>query len=233
MRQEIKAIKNTVKNIDGFFASYFTSKISVYFVWLFAKLKIKPDIVTFLSLIIDIAAAYYILKNRLIVGAILIQLSFVFDCVDGQLARYTNQKSKFGSWLDTTTDRIKEFLIIFSIGYSYFIQTNDARIFILTFLAIFLISLRHYDKSKRLELGLFDDRLEEKKHKTIGLTRFKAIIKESMLFGISERWFLISFFLIINQIQLLYYFYIFFALATLIIKSAYVWVNYYKNNNKL
>jgi sialic acid synthase SpsE len=37
--------------------------------------------------------------------------SFVFDCVDGQLARYPQNFSSFGGWLDMMADRGKEFTI--------------------------------------------------------------------------------------------------------------------------
>ena len=37
--------------------------------------------------------------------------AFVFDCVDGQLARYTRQFSTLGAWLDATFDRAKEYTV--------------------------------------------------------------------------------------------------------------------------
>src|SRR5690606_5193667 len=46
-----------------------------------------------------------------IAGAVLLYLSFVLDCVDGQLARYTLRFSPFGGWLDTLADRGKEYAV--------------------------------------------------------------------------------------------------------------------------
>ena len=37
--------------------------------------------------------------------------AFTFDCVDGQLARYTRQFSKLGAWLDSIFDRTKEYVV--------------------------------------------------------------------------------------------------------------------------
>jgi hypothetical protein len=37
--------------------------------------------------------------------------AFVFDCVEGQLARYTRQFSTLGAWLDATFDRAKEYTV--------------------------------------------------------------------------------------------------------------------------
>ena len=39
----------------------------------------------------------------------LLQLSLVLDCVDGDVARYTRRFSPLGAWLDASTDRLKEF----------------------------------------------------------------------------------------------------------------------------
>ena len=45
----------------------------------------------------------------LVAGALLLQLSLVVDCVDGEVARYTRAFSSLGAWLDASTDRVKEY----------------------------------------------------------------------------------------------------------------------------
>ena len=49
----------------------------------------------------------------------------MFDCVDGQLARYTRPFSKLGAWLDSIFDRTKEYVVFagLAIGAS---RTGDA-----------------------------------------------------------------------------------------------------------
>src|SRR6185369_7702512 len=44
-------------------------------------------------------------------------IGFVFDCVDGQLARYTLNFSRFGGWLDTIADRAKEYTVYAGIAF--------------------------------------------------------------------------------------------------------------------
>jgi hypothetical protein len=60
-----------------------------------------------------VAAVWFAAGTRLgmVVGAVLFYFSFVFDCVDGQLARYTRQYSTLGAWLDATFDRAKEYVV--------------------------------------------------------------------------------------------------------------------------
>ena len=57
------------------------------------------------------AAVAFAVGDRwaLVLGAVLLQLSLVVDCVDGDVARYTRRFSAAGAWLDASTDRLKEF----------------------------------------------------------------------------------------------------------------------------
>jgi phosphatidylglycerophosphate synthase len=101
-----------VKTDDGFFATYFVSSYSPYLVRAAARLGIAPDQVTLAALVVGLgAAAAFGLGNRagLISGAVLLQVSFQLDVVDGQLARYTRRMSAFGGWFDTMADRTKEY----------------------------------------------------------------------------------------------------------------------------
>jgi Family of unknown function (DUF5941)/CDP-alcohol phosphatidyltransferase len=50
-------------------------------------------------------------RAALISGAVLLQVAFTADCVDGQLARYSRQFSKLGGWLDAVFDRAKEYVV--------------------------------------------------------------------------------------------------------------------------
>lgn len=212
-------LNDVVKRVDGFFASYFTRWFSLPFVWIFSKIGISPNIVTLISLVFGLWAAYAFLHQQLILGALLVQISFMFDCVDGQLARYIGKGSPFGAWLDTVTDRIKEFLVLFSLGMAYNMPW-------LAFFAIFASAMRHYDFSKRKELGitLEGTRQAEKKEVADGWPRFKAILKESLLFGISERWAAVTIFALLGWVQELFIFLIIIESFVLITKTSVVWI---------
>ena len=77
----------------------------------------------------------------MIAGAILLQLAFTFDCVDGQLARYTRTFTKLGAWLDSVFDRTKEYLVFagLAIGAS---RTGDD-VWLLAGAALTLQVMRH------------------------------------------------------------------------------------------
>jgi len=80
-------------------------------VGILSKSGIKPDTLTFVGLAIDIAAAYVIATSHFFLGGVLILISGLFDLLDGALARFANQATKFGAILDSTVDRISEAVI--------------------------------------------------------------------------------------------------------------------------
>jgi hypothetical protein len=79
-----------------------------------------PNQVTLVSFAIGLFSAYEFSKGTfwtIFAGAVLLQLSIIIDCVDGELARYTRQFSPLGAWLDAITDRIKEYLVFYALAY--------------------------------------------------------------------------------------------------------------------
>jgi CDP-diacylglycerol--glycerol-3-phosphate 3-phosphatidyltransferase len=73
-----------------------------------SKSGITPNALTFINLALSIVAAYVIATNHLVLGGVLVLVSGLFDLLDGALARFTKQTTKFGAILDSTVDRISE-----------------------------------------------------------------------------------------------------------------------------
>jgi len=55
-----------------------------------------------------------------IAGVVLIQLFGIWSCVDGEIARLTNNTTKLGDFYDTMVDRIAEFLVVLSLMFSMY-----------------------------------------------------------------------------------------------------------------
>jgi len=98
----------SLAEIRGSLASHITNPI----VGVLSKSGMKPNVLTFLGLAINIGAAYVIAINHLFLGGVLVLVSGLFDLLDGALARFTNQTTKFGAILDSTVDRISEAAIL-------------------------------------------------------------------------------------------------------------------------
>ena len=93
---------------------------------LLARTQITPNQVTILSFIISLGAIYLYYSGKLLWGAIIWQIGFIFDCVDGCLARKLSKTSDFGAKLDHTLDKVKKLLGIIAIIYATRSQYNLA-----------------------------------------------------------------------------------------------------------
>ncbi|GGL09384.1 CDP-alcohol phosphatidyltransferase family protein [Planomonospora parontospora] len=115
-------LEAAVKDDDGFFTTCFVSSWSPHLVRLAAGLRLTPNAVTGFSVgLAALSAVWFSAGTReaRIAGAVLLYLSFVLDCVDGQLARYTRAFSPLGSWLDATFDRVKEYAVYAGLAAGY------------------------------------------------------------------------------------------------------------------
>jgi len=77
-------------------------------VGILSKSGITPNALTFINLALNIVAAYVIATGHFLLGGVLVLVSGLFDLLDGALARFTKQTTKFGAILDSTVDRISE-----------------------------------------------------------------------------------------------------------------------------
>jgi hypothetical protein len=94
--EERVLLDSSVKAIDGFFTTFFVSPYSKYIARWAARRGLTPNQVTAFSLLLGVvAAAAFATGERwgLVAGAVLLQVAFTTDCVDGQLARFTRTPS--------------------------------------------------------------------------------------------------------------------------------------------
>jgi phosphatidylglycerophosphate synthase len=106
-------LDSAVKARDGFFTTFFVSPYSRYIARWAAHRGYTPNQITTVSVLMGLVAAILFATGErwgLIAGAVVLQIAFTTDCVDGQLARYSRQFSKLGAWLDSVFDRTKEYL---------------------------------------------------------------------------------------------------------------------------
>ncbi|GAA4058401.1 DUF5941 domain-containing protein [Streptomyces shaanxiensis] len=109
---EAVRLKSAVKSRDGFFTTYCISPYSRYIARWCARRGLTPNQVTTASLITALIAAGCAAtgtRGGFVAAGLLLIFSFVLDCTDGQLARYSLQYSTLGAWLDATFDRAKEY----------------------------------------------------------------------------------------------------------------------------
>ncbi len=132
--QKLK-LRSAIKQKDGWWASIFSGPLANRLLEPICDISwISPNLITVNSFLIGMIAAWCFACGdhlHLIIGAALVQLSFAVDCMDGQLARYRQQFSKLGAWLDRVSDRVKDFIYFFSLAWGFF--TSHEEFFFLNF----------------------------------------------------------------------------------------------------
>jgi hypothetical protein len=137
---------------DGFYSTFVVRKLSKPLTRLALRLGWTPNSITLISFAVGIAAALAFAQGdrwALVLGAVLLQLSLVIDCVDGEVARATRRFSALGAWLDASTDRVKEFLAY--AGLAIGAARGGADIWWLAIILVVLQTTRHmsdYDFSR-------------------------------------------------------------------------------------
>lgn len=141
---EAVRLRTAVKSRDGFFTTFCVSPYSRYIARWCARRGLTPNQVTTASLITAlIAAGCAATGDRwgYVAAGVLLLVSFVLDCTDGQLARYSLQYSTMGAWLDATFDRAKEYA--FYAGLALGAARNGDDVWALALGAMILMTCRH------------------------------------------------------------------------------------------
>jgi CDP-diacylglycerol--glycerol-3-phosphate 3-phosphatidyltransferase/archaetidylinositol phosphate synthase len=76
------------------------------------QLGISPDMLTYTSVLMSIAAGYAIARQFYLVGILLVLLVGLTDMLDGATARASQRASAYGTVLDHVADRYAEFFIL-------------------------------------------------------------------------------------------------------------------------
>jgi hypothetical protein len=112
-------LREAARGGDGFYSTFVLRKLSWRLTGLAERAGLTPNQVTVASFLLGLAAAGFVAVGSrpwAVAGALVLQLCLVIDCVDGELARYRRRFSRFGAWLDATTDRVKEFAVIAALA---------------------------------------------------------------------------------------------------------------------
>ncbi len=189
---------------DGFFSVFVLRKFSKLFTWAAVRLRVSPNQITLISFAIGLLSAYEFSRGdfwSIFTGAILLQLSIIVDCVDGELARYTRKFSQLGAWLDAITDRIKEYLVFFGLAFGA--ARNGEELWIPAMAMMVFQAVRHlsdYNFARINKVRSTDLPIIDFKQANDGFIPFKQAkksrlqywAKKAVQFPIGERWLVIS-----------------------------------------
>jgi len=106
---------------DGFVDTYLNRTLSRSLTRLFLRTSLNPNQITLLSCLIGLLGAAFFFQAGycgFVLGALLLQLSAIVDCVDGEVARMKFLESPFGAWLDITLDTVVHIATFLGLGFA-------------------------------------------------------------------------------------------------------------------
>jgi hypothetical protein len=124
--------RQSKKKRDNFWTEWISRPPAALIVYLLRGTSITPNQVSFLAIAIAAGGCAALVLWRtwlgLVAAGLLLQLAYVVDCVDGQLARVKNLASPVGALLDFMLDEVKAFLVIASSAVRlWWMNGQDAR----------------------------------------------------------------------------------------------------------
>lgn len=83
------------------------------------KAGVTPNQLTMLGVVLSFAGAAVLASGRLRAGMAILAFTWLFDVLDGALAKYSGQVSRFGGFLDSVMDRYTEGAVFVAFAYYY------------------------------------------------------------------------------------------------------------------
>jgi len=129
--EEITRIyRDSCKEHDILWNLYVARPLASVLVYLLRRTPVTPNQVTFLGagLFLGVAAALIGVRGwaGMLLAAGFLELSYLFDCADGQLARLTSMTSDVGAYLDFLVDEVKALILVGASGIRVWLEGGGA-----------------------------------------------------------------------------------------------------------
>ena len=132
--------------------SYLTQPV----VRILAKTRMTPNDLTWFGFGLTLGAVVLIIYGHLLAAGLVVLVSSFFDMLDGDLARGTNQVTRFGAILDSTLDRMSEAGLFLGILVFYALNAtpHSTMVILLSGIALIASFLVSYVRARAEGAGL-------------------------------------------------------------------------------
>jgi CDP-diacylglycerol--glycerol-3-phosphate 3-phosphatidyltransferase len=89
------------------------------------RLGLAPNTVTLIGLAGNLVGALFLARGEFLIGGLLVLAMGPVDALDGTMARLRGERSDFGAFVDSVTDRYSE-LLIYAGLIAYYLQMGEA-----------------------------------------------------------------------------------------------------------
>ena len=117
---------------ETIFLAYLIRSFSIYFTRIFILLKISANQTSVLSLLFGLAGSILVMMMTplyVFFGSLCLIIHTVLDFVDGEVARYTNNGTLTGKYLDDVNHSINVPLLMFFVSFGLFQETGNIWLF--------------------------------------------------------------------------------------------------------
>ncbi len=146
MLESIKELKKICQNSKtetmDWYSKIFYRNISIYITKLLLHTSITANHVTLFTIVLGLAAGILFSFGtypHILAGALLLQLWLIFDCVDGEIARYRGTAGICGKYIESLDHCITEPFTVVCVGYGLYVLLDDVSIFVLGVLVALLM----------------------------------------------------------------------------------------------
>ena len=102
-------------------------------------LKIHPNILTFVGVLINIAAAVALGLGRFVLAGVIMVVANIFDFIDGKVAVELNAVSLFGGFWDSVIDRFSDIALFIGLIYLYSLKDRTDYVMIAALAMMFTV----------------------------------------------------------------------------------------------
>src|SRR3954447_11071364 len=82
-------------------------------------LRIHPNTLTLIGVIVNVGAAWALGYNRFILAGVIMIVANIFDFIDGKVAHELQLQSRFGAFWDSTLDRFSDLALLTGLIFLY------------------------------------------------------------------------------------------------------------------
>jgi CDP-diacylglycerol--glycerol-3-phosphate 3-phosphatidyltransferase len=115
--------------------------------------RVSPNLVTIVGFLFTSGAALAFAVDQVQWAGAILLFSGTFDIIDGKVARATGSSTKFGSFFDSTMDRLSDMIVFMGLLYLYLSGGHNEMVYAI-FLAIIGSLMVSYCRSKAEALGI-------------------------------------------------------------------------------
>src|SRR5580765_1729529 len=83
------------------------------------RLRIHPNTLTLIGVIINVAAAWALGYGRFMLAFVIMLVANIFDFIDGKVAHQLQLQSEFGAFWDSTLDRFSDLALLTGLIFLY------------------------------------------------------------------------------------------------------------------